>query len=159
MDDDSPYDIRVAVEYEGSNIPIDESELRRAIERTLSRHGCASASLSVALVDDARIAVVNDQYLGHQGPTDVISFDLSDDERPDDRVDGELVISIETAWRESESRPHGPAAELALYAVHGTLHLLGFDDQTEAAAGTMHAEEDRILDDLGYGRVYQSGGR
>jgi ssRNA-specific RNase YbeY (16S rRNA maturation enzyme) len=43
--------------------------------------------------------------------------------------------------------------------VHGTLHLLGFDDRTVDQAAAMHAEEDQILDALGYGRVYESGGR
>ncbi|UCG15403.1 MAG: rRNA maturation RNase YbeY [Phycisphaerales bacterium] len=154
MDDDTPYDICVACEC--GDLPISESELRRTIERTLARHACPKACLSVALVDDARIAAVNRQYLHRRGPTDVISFDLGGD---DHGVDGEVVLSAETARRESLSRGHSVAIEILLYAVHGTLHLLGFDDRTQAGAKAMHEEEDRILTELGYGPVYGSDAR
>jgi probable rRNA maturation factor len=154
MEDEPPYDISVLREAEPPGL--DEGELEQAIRCTLKRHGCRSATLSLALVDDARMAAIHERFLGRRGPTDVISFDLSDNES---RLEGEVVVSVDAARRQSRARGHSPAAELALYAVHGTLHLLGFDDATPGDARAMHDEEDRILTELGYGRVFEPGSR
>ena len=72
-------------------------------------------------------------------------------------VDGEIVVSAETAWREADRREVGAEAELLLYVIHGTLHLLGFDDAAAEDAASMHEKEDALLIALGYGPVYQSG--
>jgi len=146
-----PYDITVTDEC--GIIAVDAGSLQRAIEWTLVRHACESAVLSVALVDDVRIAALNERYLGHAGATDVLSFNLGGDNPV---VDGEVVVSVETARRESASRGHSAEVEVLLYAVHGTLHLLGFDDHTKDDARHMHDEEDRILTELGFGAVYRS---
>ncbi|MBN1513459.1 MAG: rRNA maturation RNase YbeY [Phycisphaerae bacterium] len=146
MDDDSPYDISVAFECDGRDI--DESEIHRAVRATLRQENRPSATISVAVVSDAHIASLNEKYLNHSGPTDVLSFDLGDGD-----VDGEIVVSLDTARRESEARGHAVAAELLLYVIHGTLHLLGFDDQTEADARRMRAEQTRILTELGFSGI------
>jgi probable rRNA maturation factor len=150
----APYNI--AVTDECRILPVDPASLQRAVEWTLVRHACESAALSVVLVDDARIAALNKQYLGHAGPTDVLSFNLGG-EGP--VVDGEVIVSVETARRQSASRGHTAEAEILLYVVHGTLHLLGFDDRTREDAQAMHEEEDRILKELGVGSVYHSEAR
>jgi len=152
MDDDSPYEICVSDE-EDAHQPIDTEQIKCAVTTTLRQHHCNAARISVVLMGDARITVLNRQYLGHDEPTDVLSFDLSesDDGAP---LEGEIVLSLETAAREAARRRHSTQAEALLYAVHGTLHLLGHDDQTVESAATMHAEEDRILTQLGVGPVY-----
>lgn len=152
MEEDSPYDIPIA--RQSGRLAINPLRVRDAITRTLRRHGTTRARISVALVDDRRIAEVNEQYLGHQGPTDVLSFDLSGPES--EGIDGELVISVETASREAAARGHEPDAEALLYAIHGTLHLIGLDDDTDENAAGMHAIEDDILTELGVGAVYGS---
>ncbi len=126
---------------------------RRALTYVLRQHACRAARLSVALVDDRRIAELNQRYLAHPGPTDVLSFDLSDTPTAGG-PEGAIVLSWETAAREAERRGHALLAEAVLYAVHGTLHLLGYDDHTRRHAARMHAEEDRILTALGWGAVY-----
>jgi probable rRNA maturation factor len=154
MDDESPYDISITCQVAES--PVSETQLRHAIETTLRQHARGAATVSVALVDDAQIAAMNQQYLGCTGPTDVMSFDLSEG---NGAFDAELIVSAETARRESAQRGHTVEAEITLYAVHGMLHLLGFNDQSETDARAMHNEEDRILTELGYGPVYYGGGR
>lgn len=72
-------------------------------------------------------------------------------------VDAEIVMSLDTALRQAHRRGHGISAELALYAVHATLHLLGYDDNNEESAAEMHELEDDILTELGIGPIYQSG--
>ena len=119
MEDDSSYNISVASEEGLEALP--ETRLVAAIEATLRRHGAPSASVSVAIVGDKRIAEINLTHLHHAGPTDAVTFDLRD--RPDDPIDGEIVISAETAAREAHRRGHSVDAELMLYAVHGLKYL------------------------------------
>ena len=154
-DPDSPYEITVTTEV--AEHAIDEAQLKRAIERALRRHDCQAARIGVAVVDDARIAQVNDQFLNRSEPTDVIAFNLNDGDG-EEGLDGEIVLSAETAQRESLHRGHSAEAEGVLYAVHGILHLLGMDDRSETHARAMHEEEDAILTELGYGPVYGTGG-
>ena len=68
--------------------------------------------------------------------------------------EGEIVIGYETALREGTARQHPVGHEVLLYAVHGLLHLLGYDDHDEADAQAMHACEDEMLAELGIGPVY-----
>ena len=168
MEDDPDYDISVAG-VDGDSAEHDAC-LVRAVEATLRRHGVTTASISLALVDDRRIADLNKRHLRHDGPTDVLTFDLRDaadaarsfEEGHDAgfadgaSVDGEIVMSLETASREAARRGHALSAELALYAVHGTLHLLGHDDGDQARATRMHSTEDQILQELGLGVIYGS---
>ncbi|MCP4592626.1 MAG: rRNA maturation RNase YbeY [bacterium] len=151
MDDDSPYDISVSGAADALP-PIDAARVREAVTAVLQRQGCRQACISVALVDDASIATLNQKYLAHEGPTDVLSFNLSDEEEAE--LDGEIVLSWETAARQAAGRAHSSEAEVMLYVVHGTLHLVGLDDQQSADAAAMHAEEDRVLTELGFGAVY-----
>lgn len=71
----------------------------------------------------------------------------------------ELVVNGERAAKEANVRGHSGEAELALYVVHGLLHNLGFDDSTKADTKKMHETEDEILQELGYGLVYNKSKR
>jgi probable rRNA maturation factor len=131
---------------------LDERLIRRAVRETLRSHGCARAHVDLALVSDDKIALLNWEYLGHRGPTDVITFPLS---LPgDEALEGDVVISVDTAARESSARGQPLMAEVLLYAVHGVLHLLGYDDKTSRGAAAMHAEEERTLALLGFAGAY-----
>jgi probable rRNA maturation factor len=94
--------------------------------------------LSVALVDDVTIAIINRQFLNHVGPTDVISFDLGDGL-------GEVIVSAERAVVVARRLRRPPTDELALYLVHGLLHLAGLDDRTPAQRHAMRHAERRVL--------------
>ncbi len=152
MEDDSPYQISVA--HAGASNGIAPDTVRDAVVSALKSRRCDAAQISVALVDDPTIAELNEHFLDHTGPTDVISFDLG--EPNTQTVDGELVISTDTAKREAGRRGIDVSAEVMLYAVHGTLHLLGMDDATPEQAAEMHDVEDRILTDLGVGPVFRA---
>ena len=151
MDDVPSY----VIEISGSDHPPADPQardIRRAVELALQRHRCPQARLQIALVDDDAIAKLNQQYLGHKGPTDVLSFDLS--EAGVDGVEGQLVVSVETARREAQLRNHAVEAEVLLYCLHGTLHLLGYDDATADGARQMHDLEDQLLGEMGLEAVY-----
>ena len=119
MDEDPSYEVEISREVEPAG-DFDEPQIRQAIELLLGRHGCSRAELSIALVDDRRIAELNEQYLDHQGPTDVLSFDLAD--AGASGIEGQVVVSVETARREAGQRGHAAGAEGLLYCVHGVLH-------------------------------------
>jgi probable rRNA maturation factor len=111
--------------------------------------------LSVALVGDKRMSDLHESFLGVSGPTDVLTFELDHDGRG--RVTaGEVVICVPEARRQAARRGLEPRVELLLYALHGMLHLCGFDDRTDRDYDTMHRTEDMILKTLGVGRVFDT---
>lgn len=150
MEDDPTYHIAIAHVCGRHSIP--DSGLIEAVRATLDRHHVSAGRISVALVDDPRMAELNEAHLNHKGATDVLTFDLGEPGR--EGVEGEIVLSVDTAHREAHRRGHSLEAELALYAVHGTLHLLGLDDGSQLEAVKMHEVEDEILASLGYGQVF-----
>jgi len=156
MDDDPSYDISITRVCDTGSLPDDH--LVRAVEATLNHFNVGRASISVAIVDDAYIEDLNRKHLGHEGPTDVLTFDLHDGSGSaapsTGELDGEIVVSIDTARREADLRGHPVVAELSLYLVHGTLHLLGHEDDVPDKAAHMHEIEDEVLSSIGVGRIF-----
>ncbi|MCA9024982.1 MAG: rRNA maturation RNase YbeY [Planctomycetaceae bacterium] len=142
--------IELAVADEQTHVQVDPDFLSRIAESLLTGEGVVHADISLAIVDDAEIHVINRQYLNHDYPTDVISFLLAEDTQDGiRRIDGELVISGETAARSALDYGCSPEDELALYFVHGLLHLCGYDDQTNADRETMRVQERSHLQKFG----------
>lgn len=113
----------------------------------------APTEVSVALVNDRRMSELHEQFMNIPGPTDVLTFEL--DHTPRGRcVSGEVVICVPEARRRSRELGHRIEHELLLYALHGLLHLSGYDDKTPSAYRRMHREEDRILALIGVGAVF-----
>lgn len=127
---------------------VDEDGIRSLCARVL-RHHDVEAGLSIAYVDDAAIRDLNRQYLGRDETTDVLAFPLGDATDPDGPLLGEIVVSAETAARESGARGLPAEAEIALYTVHGLLHLLGYDDHGPEATARMRQAERQALDQAG----------
>jgi probable rRNA maturation factor len=134
--------------------------LRARIAAAAAALDITGGELSVALVDDATMQRLHAQHLDDPTTTDVLTFDLragavaEQDERGT-RVEGELILCRDQASRQAQARGHALREELLLYAVHGLLHLLGYDDHTKRAAATMHRREDEILRAIGVGSVYE----
>lgn len=149
----SPFEIET-VHREPAPLSVADDILRQATMTTLAAENVTSAEISLVLTDDAEIHRINLDFLGHDYATDVISFLLNDDEptiarSPDGpRIEGELIISVETAERAARERDGDFASELVLYVVHGLLHLCGYDDQTELDRAKMRRREADILSRL-----------
>ena len=152
MDDDPPYEITISP-FDG-DATVSAEPLRGAVVAALRRHDKAAARINVALVGDKSMARLNRAYLNHDGPTDVLTYNLGDPSDETEMIDGEIVVSVDTAMKEASSRGHSLDAELALYAVHGVLHLLGYNDDKKESAAKMHAMEDEILASIGIGAIY-----
>ncbi len=132
-------------------LDVEPDGLARLIEGVLKDEGVARAAISLVLVDNATIRRINQKHLAHDWPTDVISFTLSDPGEPE--LLGELVVSTEMAAVSAAELGIDVAAELALYVVHGSLHLCGYDDSTELDIQEMRAREQAHLTRLGAAEV------
>lgn len=115
--------------------------LAEAVRCALAGEGIGSAAISIVGVNNRRCRRLNRTYLGHDYVTDVISFPL--EEVP--RLEGEIYINLDRARVQADDYRVSTRQELARLAIHGTLHLTGFDDRTRAAAARMHAREDTVL--------------
>jgi probable rRNA maturation factor len=127
--------------------PLDFAALKAAAAAVLAGEGIAAAKVTLAFVDDPHIHRLNKQFLGHDEPTDVLTFPYS--EPGAKKLEGEVVIGFQTAAEYAADRGHDVGVELLLYVVHGCLHLCGLDDTTPAAEREMRARERHYLAQLG----------
>jgi probable rRNA maturation factor len=139
-----------------------EAVVREAISRAAAATdvGEPAAEVAVLLCDDATIAALNAQWRGREEPTNVLSFPAppaSDLGAPDPSAAvhlGDIAIACETVVREARERGRTVSQHLAHLAVHGFLHLLGYDHQTDEEAEDMEALEREILVTLGISDPY-----
>src|SRR5438128_9843941 len=128
-------------------VPIDFRKMREVVRAVLDGEGKPEAEISLAFVDNATSHRLNKRYLDHDEPTDVLSFPLSDPSAK--KLAGELVIGVEIGRDQANERGHDVHTELALYVIHGLLHLCGYDDKTPKDAREMRGRERHYLAALG----------
>ena len=134
--------LSITVTNAQSRMPVDEKRLREAVCMILQDEAISSAKISVAVVDDPTIAELHERYLDDPDPTDVLSFVL---EWEPGYLEGEIVVSADTA---KASAPHyhlTAADELLLYVIHGALHLVGYKDTTSKKKKQMREKEQEYL--------------
>ena len=122
----------------------------------LSRLGFQSASLSILLVRDRKMAALNQKLMKHSGTTDVLSFSYIEKKgkvrltkqilaaKPPVFL-GEVIICLDTAKRNAAEYGVSFKQECALYLCHGILHCLGYDDQTQKGFVEMQKKQNKIL--------------
>ena len=128
-------------------VPLDRSRLRDVARAVLAGENIGDYEISLAFVDNPTIQRLNKQFLDHDEPTDVLSFPLSEPNAK--KLAGELVIGAEVALEQAASRGHDVHVELALYVIHGLLHLCGYDDKNAQNTKSMRARERHYLAELG----------
>jgi probable rRNA maturation factor len=120
-----------------------------AARSLLNDVGRPDAEVSVLLVDDAEIQTLNRDWRGIDKATDVLSWPQEEgefDPAPGQTdILGDVAISLDTAARQAAAREWSLADETALLLIHGILHLLGYEDETEEGAEEMRRVETRIL--------------
>lgn len=120
----------------------------------------SGSEVSVTFVTNERIQEINREYRDKNQPTDVISFALEEMGQgetelhgPDmPRILGDIIISVERAHEQAEEYGHSSLRELGFLAVHGFLHLLGYDHMTEEDETIMFGKQREILDEFGLKR-------
>ena len=150
--------IAVQIVQKFKNLDVNHLRLKKLVKAICHRFGLSTATISIAMVADAEIRKVNKQFLSRNCSTDCLSFNLSDDGANVPKS-LELVINAEKAVKQANLRGHSSEAELALYVTHGLLHQFGLDDSQQAQAKKMHDTEDEILQQFGYGVVYNKNSR
>jgi probable rRNA maturation factor len=142
---------------------VDQENLRAVIDHLLDQVGQPTAELTLVVTDDAAVQALNRDYRGVDAPTDVLSFAAQ--EEADDAPEladlppelaaelanylGDVIIAYPYATRQASHYQNSVAAELRLLAVHGVLHLLGYDHATPDEEAAMWTLQSTILAPFG----------
>lgn len=126
---------------------VNRGRLKALAERLLRAEGCGEdAEVSVLLTNDKSITILNKQYRGIDGPTDVLSFAQAEGEdfpaEPGETLLGDVVISVETAARQAGEQSRELDNELGILLAHGLLHLLGYDHTEPNEEREMFAKQE-----------------
>ena len=138
----------ILIDNQQKNHPIAVQKIQRSAQAILDALGSPDDVLSIVVVDDDRIAVINETYLNHSGPTNVISFSMREGEYGDvnPQVIGDVIISMDTCVREAHQAGLTVDQRFAQLLVHGILHLFGYDHtRSRAQAEEMEARSEALL--------------
>ena len=136
----------LTVELTDASTTTPDHRLPEAARLIMADFEIRAGSVSLAIVDDTTIHELNRRYLGHDYPTDVLSFVY---QQQSNQFDGEVIASAETAARIAAQNGGSRCDELLLYIIHGILHLVGLDDQNEEDRTTMRQYESKYLRHFG----------
>jgi probable rRNA maturation factor len=131
-----------------------ETLMKRVIRTAVNEHyPNHHFEVNVTVCDDETISGINKEHRNIDRPTDVLSFPFFDFDTPEQTVLlGDIIISRDTAYRQAEEYGHSPKREFCFLAAHSTLHLLGYDHETDDERVVMEAKQREILDKLGIKR-------
>ncbi len=135
--------------------PLDLADLERVLHIVFSDH-TEGGYVNLVFADDSGLQHLNREYRGIDGPTDVLSFDLRDGVHPPENEIGEIYISVERAEVQAREAHRSFQEEVTHLAIHGLLHLFGYDHDAEAAGQRMRRQEKRYL--AGIQRVQETKG-
>lgn len=139
-----PAGVYITIRNRQRSRRIQAAVLRRLTQAVVARLAPqAVAELCVHLVTPSRMAELNEHFLGHHGPTDVITFDLSEGEPG--LLYGEIFICPEVAVAQAKACRRPWPEELMRYVIHGVLHLLGHDDLAPGPRRRMKTAENRAV--------------
>ena len=148
-----PLQIEVLID---TTVPasVNDDALARAARKAAQSRQFDQGQIGIRVTDDPTIHEVNRQHLQHDYPTDVISFAYH--AKPPS-IEGELIISFDTACRRAAELDWDVANELLLYVVHGVLHLTGMDDGQSEPRQQMRRAEAAIMGELGVTEIERFG--
>jgi probable rRNA maturation factor len=136
-----------------------EAVIRTVLNKTAEVYDLSpQTEVSVLFTDNATIHSLNRDYRGKDMPTDVLSFALNEGDEPmiidgpPENLLGDIIISLEKAAEQAAEYGHSQEREVAFLTLHGLLHLLGYDHETEDDRAEMRQEEEAVLGLLGIGR-------
>ena len=132
----------VVIFYDHPTPPIIENNLKSLCREVLISKGFEKYTLSIIFVDDEKLKKMKKKYFNQDLYTDVIAFNLSDDKS---KLDGEIYISFDAIKINSELYKTNINNELQRIVVHGTLHLMGYEDNTKDKKEEMTKTENFFL--------------
>lgn len=133
------------ITYSSENVKMPKIRKRDTsawIKQVAASYGRKVGEVGYMFVDDEKILEVNNEYLGHDYYTDIITFDYDED----DIINGDLVISLDTVKSNAELFGKTYEEELFRVIIHGILHLCGINDKGPGERGIMEAAENKALE-------------
>ncbi|MCO8120917.1 rRNA maturation RNase YbeY [Stieleria sp. TO1_6] len=127
-------------------LDLTDQRIVQAVVLAAAERGFDSGEIGVRVTDDRSIHEINRRHLSHDYPTDVISFMYRAD---GGQLEGELVVSIDTAAENADQADWSVAEELLLYVIHGVLHIGGMDDHAPDDREAMRRSERAVLQRMG----------
>lgn len=128
----------------------------KVLDKALKKENLENVSFNLIIVDNEYIHELNKTYRNIDRVTDVITFALEDDDSivlpTDERVLGDIYISIDKAISQAEEYGHSLLRELSFLAVHGFYHLLGYDHMSEEDEKVMFRKQEEVLSEYGISR-------
>ena len=140
--------MKVLIDNRQKKYKISMATIQQKTIDILNALACHDAELSILIVDDSQIAILNKKHLRRHGPTNVIAFPMRTDQFSNINPEllGDVAISIETAEKEGKSIEISMEERFTQLLVHGILHLLGYDhEKSEQEADKMEKKSDEIL--------------
>ncbi len=138
--------ISISVKNQQELVELDFASLKLAAKTVLEGEGVPSAKVTFAFFDDATIHAMNLRHLGHDEPTDVLTFPYSIRGAP--KLEGDVAIGAGVGKAAAEERGHSVNHELCLYVIHACLHLCGYKDKDDRDSAEMRAKERHYLKKL-----------
>ena len=130
--------------------------VKKVLESAIKKEKLENVSFNVIIVNNKYIHELNKTYRNIDRETDVITFALEDEDSiiipEEERILGDIYISIDKAKQQSEEYGHSLLRELSFLAVHGFYHLLGYDHQTPEEEKVMFTKQEEVLKDYGITR-------
>lgn len=136
--------VSVDVASDGVRSALGAARIREIVRTVCKREKITEALISVTFVGNRQIARMNREFLGHTGPTDVITFELA---AAAGAVIGDIYIAVDVARENARRHNVGVRQELVRLVVHGTLHVLGHShaEDEERETGEMWREQERLV--------------
>lgn len=136
------YNIFIYNSSKKANLPI--KKVSHLLDKVLIGESIVSASLNVVYVNNDEILSLNKQYLNHDYYTDVITFSLTEEDELQ-KIDGEVYICVDVAEQQAKDYKVSLTNEILRLAIHGCLHLCGYDDKDEESKSKMRQLENFYL--------------
>ena len=142
--------MEVLIDNRQSRHKISLKKIKQTVQVILDALDCPDSELSILIVDDPQIEELNQQYLHREGPTNVIAFAMREGDFPDlsPHLLGDVVISTDTAAREAENAEMSMEQRFNELIVHGILHLMGYDHETDEAEARVMEDKSQELMEL-----------
>jgi probable rRNA maturation factor len=139
----------ISIENRQKKFKVDRRRLRRSLKRLMMELHCEESELSLLLVDDDQIHEFNRSYLQRDRSTNVISFSMREGDFSDlnPQLLGDIILSVETAYRDATAVSIDFMDEVEFLAIHGLLHLLGYEHEnaTAKASAQMKTREKELF--------------
>lgn len=141
----------LSITHDHPSRQLSDARIRAGVRALVAGEGATVADLGIVLTDHDTVHRLNREYLSHDYRTDVLSFSLRSPADPTDaddgtvEIEGEVYVDLDTAAERCSEFDASFEEEALRYVLHGVLHLVGYEDATDASHAEMQSLEDRYL--------------